>query len=54
MYNEDYSDLETTLNAIYENLILFSEYGIDSGNIAVVVIFDGIQKIHQSVMDLLF
>lgn len=45
MYNETKDALELTLNGIYKNLKPLSKQGIHPGDIAVVLIQDGILKL---------
>ena len=50
VYNETAEEIEETLKGIAENAERFKDYGINV-EIVIVVIFDGIQAIHNSVLD---
>mgnify|MGYP001417938674 FL=1 len=45
MYNESRNAINLTLNGIYENLPNFEKEGFSDGDIAVVLIQDGILKL---------
>lgn len=45
MYNESRHAIETTLNGIYSNLQPLRENGVSEGDVAVVLIQDGILKL---------
>lgn len=51
VYNETAEELAETLNGIAENAERFLDYGIDPRELMVVIIFDGIKAIHESVID---
>ena len=52
MNNENREDLEITLNGIHENLKSFTDVNCCDEDIAVVVIIDGLNKMHDSVHSL--
>ena len=45
MYNESKGAINLTLNGIYKNLKYFKEAGFSTGDIAVVLMQDGILKL---------
>lgn len=45
MYNESKHAINLTLNGIYQNLACLRERGIPEGDVAVVMIQDGILKL---------
>ena len=47
MYNESKNAINLTLNGIYKNLPSLKQEGISNGDIAVVLIQDGILKLVQ-------
>ena len=51
VYNETADELVETLNGIAENGERFLDNGIDPRELLVVIIFDGIKAIHESVLD---
>lgn len=52
MSNETLEEFEITMNGIHENLSLFTAQGCCDEDIAVVVIIDGLDKMHPSMRDL--
>lgn len=51
MYNESKNAINLTLNGIYENLPHMKEHGVSDGDVAVVLIQDGILKLVQNRME---
>lgn len=49
VYNETAEEIEETLKGIAENAERFQDYSIDT-EIIIIVIFDGIKAIHESVV----
>ena len=47
MYNESKNAINLTLNGIYKNLPHMKEHGVSDGDVAVVLIQDGILKLVQ-------
>jgi len=47
IYNESLEELEKTLDSVRENLTIFQNNGIQTFEILVVIIFDGIAKMNN-------
>ena len=52
MTNETLEEFEITINGIHENLALFTGLGCCDEDVAVVVLIDGMDKMHESMRDL--
>lgn len=48
VYSEDMESLMATLDGVYANLSSFKKVGICNEDIVVIVLFDGIDKMHDS------
>lgn len=48
MYNEKEEEFDKSLRGIYQNLDRFKQAGIRDEEIAVIVLIDGIDKMHHS------
>ena len=52
MFNEEVSQFDNTLKAIYANLPYFNAIDVSEDEIAVIVMFDGIEKLHHTMFQL--
>ena len=48
MYNESAAELDKTIRGIYANLKHFRAAGVHQDEIALVVLMDGVEKMHKS------
>lgn len=48
MYNENAAELDKTIRGIYNNIKYFRAAGVHQDEIALVVLMDGIEKMHTS------